>query len=240
MVLNLFPQQHLDLAAIFDERTLDETTTLCLLDAAANADIARHFIENDVLLETFEGIQNNSRSDKHTQAAARRLLSRIRSWRSFEDALSNTTGDFPRSATMLKDIGTEEQSLGIWLESMLIHEDLIAKLKENTFLNLSHTLPFLFRDPTLSIAHDQFINFVRTVIGIACTLAVCAWADSVGNDICRERSLAIMNLWQSVDEFREVSTLILYSGDSHRDLHIGSEPFVAITAIDTAFELDHH
>lgn len=179
------------------------------MDAAANANIARHFAQNDVLLEIFQGILNNPRSDKHAQAAVRRLLSRIHAWQSFEDALSNTTGDFPQSAIMLKDICTEEQSLGIWLESMLIHEDLVTKLRENSFLDLSHTLPFLFKDPTLSIDHDQFINFVRTVIGIACTLAVCAWADSVGNDVCRERSLAIMNLWQGVDEFREVSAAVL-------------------------------
>ena len=47
-------------------------------------------------------------------------------------------------------------------------------------------------------------GFLRAFIGVSCVLAVYAWADSLPDEFCRERSLAILRLWQGVDGYREV------------------------------------
>lgn len=197
----------MDVSSIFDSETLDEPTVLRLLDAATNVDIARH-LNNGYFLGLLREVQENSRIDKPTQLAAKRLSTRIQQWQRFEDALSNTRGDFDDASNFLKDIGTEEQSMGIWLESMIIHDDVVAKLAENAVLPVPHSQPpFLLRDTLNAISHDDFVIFVRAYIGVASVLAVWAWADSLGNDVCRERTLAILHLWQGVDGYCEVSVL---------------------------------
>ncbi|RDB19789.1 hypothetical protein Hypma_012890 [Hypsizygus marmoreus] len=200
---------HLDINTIFEPQTLDESSLLYLLDAATNVEFARH-LNNETFLETLRHLQSSTRTDKPTQTAARRLFSRIRDWECFEDALSNTRGDFNRSWNMLKDIGTEEHSMGIWLESMMLHDDVLTKLAENPVLPTPHSHPRLyFRNSVHIASHDDFITFVRAYIGIASVLAVLAWADSLGNDVGRERALAIIHLWQAVDGYREIVNHLL-------------------------------
>jgi hypothetical protein len=202
----------LDVASIFDAQTLDEITVLRLLDAATNVDIARH-LDNEYFLSLLREVQEDSRIDKPTQLAAKRLSSRIRQWQRFEDALSNTRGDFDEASNLLKDVGTEEQSMGIWLESMIIHDDMVTKLAENAVLPVPHSQPpFLLRNTLNAVSHDDFVTFVRAYIGVASVLAVWAWADSLGNDSCRERTLAILHLWQGVDGYCEVRICLDYQG----------------------------
>ncbi|TFK43826.1 hypothetical protein BDQ12DRAFT_695848 [Crucibulum laeve] len=202
--------KHLDLGTIFDERTLEEQTVLSLLDAVSNVEVARNFSQNEAFMTALRAVQENPRSDKHTQIAVRRLLARIYGWVSFNDALSNTLGDFATSAHLLKDIGTDEHSIGIWLESMTIHDDLVAKLLENPVLPTAQSgPPPLIRNPATPVSHDEFLVFVRGFIGIASVLAVWAWADSVGNDECRERTLAVLNLWQGTEGYREILNHLL-------------------------------
>lgn len=116
---------------------------------------------------------------------------------------------------MLRDIGSGEQSLGIWLASMTGHDDLVTKLAENPlYPNSGGAYPKLFVRKGLnnsiggmglggSLSHDEFIAFVRAFIGVASVLAVWAWSDSLGNDVCRERTLGVLRLWQGTD-YREV------------------------------------
>lgn len=150
-------------------------------------------------------VQSSSNMDKDAQVAARRLADRIRGWHSFEDALSNTRGDFVGASKLLKDVGTDEQSIGIWLESMVLNDNFITKLLENPVLPSQSHPPFLLRNTLPTISHDEFIVFVRAYIGVASVLAVWAWTDSLGHDVCRERTLALLQLWQGVDGYREVS-----------------------------------
>ncbi|KAG5652096.1 hypothetical protein H0H81_006316 [Sphagnurus paluster] len=139
-LLSLSASQHPSLArALLD---LDKKTLLCLLDAVTNADIARQ-MSNETFLKNLASLQETSRTDTYTQFAARRLASRIRDWTCFEDALSNTRGGFNQSWNMLKEIAAEEQSMGIWLESVILHEDIVTKLAENPVLaNLQSHAPF--------------------------------------------------------------------------------------------------
>ncbi|KAF8969383.1 hypothetical protein BDZ97DRAFT_1653935 [Flammula alnicola] len=198
--------QHIDLPKVFNEHTLDETTILCLLDAAANIEIARYFSEDEEFLKGFEELQSSPKIDKSTQKALKRLLTRLRGWQSFEDALSNPDGDFAASAAFLKDIATGELSLGCWLECMLIHDNLATKLRRHPVPSRPQPppLPLLFQERHSAILHVQFIAFVRALLGVSSVLAALAWADSIGNSPCRERALGVLVLWQGVDGYREI------------------------------------
>jgi hypothetical protein len=98
---------------------------------------------------------------------------------------------------------------------MIMHDDILSKLNQTLPSEQSppKTPPVLFgrdeddEDECDPITHADFIAFVRACVGVATVLGVLAWADSVGNDDCRERTLAVIHLWQSVDGYREVSIL---------------------------------
>ncbi|KAJ7771143.1 hypothetical protein DFH07DRAFT_1001581 [Mycena maculata] len=202
--------QQVDLDAVFDAQSMDESTLLRLLDAVANADIARH-LSSAWFLTELDKLEASPTTEKHTRAVAHRLGARIRHWAAFEDALSNPGGDIHQSARMLKDVGLEEQSIGVWLETMLNHPNLVAKLAENPVV-ADRTAPpaQLLRNvlPT-DISHAELIAFTRGYIGVASVLAVWAWTDSLGNDDCRAQTLAIVRLWQNVEGYREIVNHLL-------------------------------
>lgn len=106
----------------------------------------------------------------------------------------------------MHEVGKEEQPLGNWLASMMIHPDIVAKLQEHPVSQDPVPLPVMFRDTDVQVSHDEFIAFVRAYLGVASLLAVLAWADSIGNDDCRERTLGIVSLWQGDEGYREVSS----------------------------------
>jgi hypothetical protein len=197
-------QSHLELRSIYNVDNLDEGTLLCLLDAATNVDIARH-LHNEDFLKILHDLQSSVKVDKAAQSAARRLSLRIHHWSYFEDALSNTRGDFNQSINMLKDIASEEQSLGNWVESMITHDDVVTKLGDNPVLPTQLLLPLRLHSTMNICSHDDFIAAVRAFVGVASVMAVWAWSDELGNDTCRERALGILHLWQGVDGYREVS-----------------------------------
>ena len=197
-------QQSIDFDMVFDANVLDEANTNRLLDAAANVDIARRF-NDPAFLELLAEARDGPRTDRDTQYAINRLISRIHGWELFEDAIVNSHGNFYESARLLKDIGTGEQSLGIWLESMSIHDVLPVKLSEIPLPPFQITPPLLLSEKAAgSVTHDEFIAFVRAFVGVSSVLAVWAWSDSIGHDVCREQSLAILHLWQNVSGYREV------------------------------------
>lgn len=213
-------QQRLDLVSIFDEQVLDEATVLCLLDAAANIEIAQHFSGDEAFLSILKRIQNNSRTEKPLLDAVKKLLARLHGWQLFEDALTNANGEFMESANFLKDICAEEYSLGCWLECMASHESLVVKLGENFILPTSPVLPPLLFQSQSRISHQQFLGFVRAVIGITSVLAVWAWADCIDDELhrdraCRERASSILALWQGVDGYREVKFFMHPFGTSN-------------------------
>ena len=194
----------LDLDAIFNSTNMDDSTLVRLRDAATNADVAR-YLNNEYFLQTVHAITKDPNAEPETRSAATKLLVRIQGWAVLEDTLSNTQGDFVTAATLLKEIGTEETSFGVWLESMITHEDIAATLREIPLMPipLPHP-PYLFGNLKSSISHDDFIAFLRAVIGVAAVLAVYAFADAWPHTLCRERALAIIRLWQGVDGYREV------------------------------------
>lgn len=207
---------------------------LFLLDAVANVDIARE-LHADFFTVILHEIQGSARVSKPTQLVARRLFARIRGWHFFEDALSNTRGDFNKSSSMLRDIGTEEQSMGIWLESMMIHDDIVTKLAENP------VLPVPLSNPPYAMniaSHDDYITLVRAYIGVASVLSVFAWTDSLGNDVCREHTLAVLHLWQKVDGYREVRSTSSRHILSNISLLEDRQPFAPSTSTHPSLGVD--
>jgi hypothetical protein len=123
-------QQQVELDAVFNARTMDESTLLRLLDVVSNTNIARYFSGSGFLAE-LDKLQASPTVEKYAKAVARRLSVRIYRWEAWENALSNPGGDVHEAAQMLHDVGREEQSTGIWLETVLNHTNLVTKLATN-------------------------------------------------------------------------------------------------------------
>jgi hypothetical protein len=200
-------QQKVDLEQVF-EAHMDNPTLHRLLDASTNACIAR-YLSVPWFLNVISKTETAPAVDRRTRAAARKLAARLQQWQILEDALSNTQADFHAAAGLMKDISTSEQSFGIWLECMITHPDLLTKLAENPVLPIANSRPpVLLGSDSSVVSHDKFVAFVRAYIGVASVLAVYAWADSLPNDRCRERTLGVLRLWQGVDGYREVRLIM--------------------------------
>ncbi|TBU32987.1 hypothetical protein BD311DRAFT_774649 [Dichomitus squalens] len=199
----------IDIQQLFDVSTLeDETALLRLLYAAANADVAKQ-LDTGWFHEVLSSISANPNNDDAVRTAARQLTARIIGWSILHDALSNTQGDFVAATGLLKDVGNEDQSFGVWLESMITHDDVVNSLAENPVLSV--TLPQLLshRSPSTTPSQDEFVAFVRAYLGVACVLAVYSWSDSLPHARCRARTLGILRLWQGVDGYREIVNHLL-------------------------------
>jgi hypothetical protein len=205
IITNYDRQQHIDLLEIFNEQTLDETTVLCLAEAAASCEISRYFLDDPSFMQSLENLVTSVKSPKIVQKALRKLINRIYGWRTFEDALENPEGDFVVSSAFLKDISLDEFALGCWLECMISREELTNKLATNPVPSDPRPpLKSLFQGNMASVSHEEFIMFVRAFLGVSTVLSMLAWSDSLGNDSCCERTLNILVVWQSVNGYREV------------------------------------
>ena len=91
----------MDLAKVLDASVLDDSTLRELVDAASNPDIARA-LNTEWFLEAVAEVEKNVVSGRRTRYLARQLLHRIHGLNVFEDAISNTQGDFSRAAETLK------------------------------------------------------------------------------------------------------------------------------------------
>ncbi|RPD66817.1 hypothetical protein L226DRAFT_453413 [Lentinus tigrinus ALCF2SS1-7] len=194
----------IDLSKVFDLSTLeDETTLLRLVYATSNIDVAKR-LDRDWFHGLASSISNDPNNNHETRAAAKQLIARIHGWTVLEDTFSNTQGDFLSAARMLQEVGTEEQSFGIWLESMIAHNEVVSSLAENPVLPV--TLPHLLshRPTTVTPSQDEFVAFVRAFVGVACVMAVYSWSDSLPDERCRARTLGVLRLWQGVDGYREI------------------------------------
>lgn len=193
---------------IFNERTLDETTVLCLAEAAASVEISRYFLDDPSFMQSLENLATGPKTPKVVQKALRKLIRRIYGWRTFKDALENSEGDFMVSCAFLKDISSDEFALGCWLECMISRDELIRRLATNPAPSDSRPLlKSLFQEITTPISHEEFVMFVRAFLGVSTVLSMLAWSDSLGNDLCCERTLNILVVWQSVNGYREVKIL---------------------------------
>jgi hypothetical protein len=213
---------------------MDYSTVVRLLDAVSNVDVARAFHSN-WFFETLRTLRSLSGADKEMQRALSRLSDRIRGCQILEEALSDSHADFKAAADMMRELGTEEKSIGIWLGTMVSHQDVISKLAEHPVLPNPQCPPSLF-GACAAVSHDDFIAFVRAYVGVGGVLAVYAWSDSVPNVRCRERALGIIRLWQCVDGYREVTHLLLfYSVRLNERPQSDCQPPLAIAPDDISF-----
>lgn len=192
---------------MFNEHTLDDATIDFLLDAAANIEIARYFLQDEDFFNSLNEMQNSPKMDKMNTKGLKKLISRIQGWASFENALTDPNGDFSACATFLKDMSAGEHSLGCWLECMLIHENLTSKLSATPISSEQLPPPLLLQERHSSVTHTQFITFVRALLGVSAVLAALSWSDSLGGGLCRERALGLLVLWQGIEGYRQVSCI---------------------------------
>ena len=189
---------------------LDRPTLLYLLDAASSVDVSQQ-LRNEKTLETLASIRDNASNDDGARRAAARLLERIKGWEIFEDALSNTQAPFSDATLMMKEIALEENSFGIWLENMISNPDIADRLMENPVsVSGLQNLPSLWSNGKTS-SHNDFIAFVRAVVGVASVVAVYAWSDSVPVYACRERALGVLRFWQTITGYKEVKNTVPFA-----------------------------
>lgn len=179
---------------------------LHLVDAAASLEIARYFLEDEPFYSSLGALQVNPKLPPSVRHAIERLLARVNGWKSFRNSLDNREPEFAQSVDFLKDLASEEYSLGCWLVSMLNHSDLCAKFEtEVPIPSSARALPrplFRYQDP--AIEFSEFLIFVKAFLGLSSVIAVWSWYDSIGIDTGRERALAILALWEDVEGYREV------------------------------------
>jgi hypothetical protein len=196
---------NVDVDTFFDATTLeDENTLLCLLDACANRDIAKHLLGKEFFLEALAQLQRDIQTDEYIKSAAKKVEKAIHSWQALEDALTNDDANFQEAIDFVLEVTSEENSTGVWLSCMLASDDLAAKIR-NTNPGVSQLPPGL-TPSTRPTTSAEFVTLIRTFIGVLCVLSAWAWADSLGVDECRERILAVLSLWQDIDNYREVRT----------------------------------
>lgn len=177
------------------------------MNATYNTDIAA-YLNADQFLDILHEIQIRSDPMDSLGRSAERLASRIRAWNVFMHALEDDEGDFFESIRFIKETGLKERSLGIWLYTMIQQEACSSKLTQST-LEADIAVPRLLSSPTSVVARADFLSFVRGYLGAACVMAVLGWADSLGNESCRGRALAILHVWQNTPGYAEVRTTIL-------------------------------
>lgn len=198
-----FITENINLAQMYTVANLDRPTLLYLLDAAASLDVSRQ-LNNQCTLEAITSIRDNSTYDNGARRAASRLYDRVKGWEVLEDSFLNTQSPFGAAAALVKEVAAEENSFGIWLENMISNSEVLDRLLENPppAHHLLHP-PTIWQNSDMA-SHDDFIAFLRAVVGVAAVVAVYAWSDSVPVEGCRERTLAVLRLWQTVDGYKEV------------------------------------
>ncbi|KAL5530102.1 hypothetical protein ACEPAF_6359 [Sanghuangporus sanghuang] len=192
----------IDLVRMYIEPNLDRPTLLYLLDASANPDVSRQ-LNNEQTLGAIVHIRDNPSQGDGARRAASRLYNRIKGWEILEDSLLNTQSSFASASLLVKEITAEENSFGIWLESMMMNNEIVERLSETPLTHSFSHPPVMWRGTQVT-SHDEFIAFLRAAVGVAAVVAVYAWADSVPVEKCRERTLAILRLWQNVTGYREI------------------------------------
>lgn len=204
----------LDPRKVFSEHNFDERTLQFLLDTAASYDMV-FFLADEVFVQGLRSVQQQADPSDPSRLLAKRLEERLQGWVPFVKALLAPDDaaydpmeghdiDLVASVKWLKDIGSDEYSMGTWLESVILHENILKHIL-NDQPTTSHTPKRnLWSEHSFMLEYEEFIAFVRTFVGIAATLAVLSWADSVPNDQCRERTLAIVRIWQSAPGYGAV------------------------------------
>uniref|UniRef100_D8PQY6 Virilizer N-terminal domain-containing protein n=1 Tax=Schizophyllum commune (strain H4-8 / FGSC 9210) TaxID=578458 RepID=D8PQY6_SCHCM len=199
----------LDASKILAVEPLEDWSLEDVLYASANVVIARHLCTPD-FLASLQSISSKASATRHRRSIASRIVARLQGWRIFEDALEDADGcDYFAATRFLADIGTEEISLGIWLLCMVQHQDMSERLAQRPLPATSTLPPLCLRRRRREISSDEFTAFLKAFLGTAAVVGVACWADCFANDICFERALAVLHLWQQAPGYSEIVNLIL-------------------------------
>ncbi|KAF7332461.1 hypothetical protein MKEN_00128100 [Mycena kentingensis (nom. inval.)] len=187
--------------SVLDAQSIKDTDTLLyLFEATANPDIARHF-RCPEFLDVLDKLQANLTIEKRMKDIADQIARRVEGWRVFEDALGNPAGDVDAAAKFVADIGLDEQSMGIWLLTMVERlSDIPAE---------SQPLPGNFLRRRGPRTHAELVVFTRAYIGVGYILAVLSWMDSIGDEPALSTALTLVRLWQTIHGYREIVNHLL-------------------------------
>ncbi|KIY73864.1 hypothetical protein CYLTODRAFT_152907 [Cylindrobasidium torrendii FP15055 ss-10] len=191
---------NIDLDVVFDIETLDDDILTHLLDAASNADFAKHCRASSIPAVMKRYVEYPT-TPPAGRRLARRLLDRLEGWPIFELSLSQPSSDpstFARPLAFLNDFAREEKCLGIWLESMMLEPGLVDMLAQKPPAD-SAILPVA--NPQ---TRSEFETYLRAFLGVAAVFVVWAWSDSLPEPVCRDRCLGIIKLWQMTDGYRDI------------------------------------
>ena len=197
-------QAALDASKILAVEPLEDLSLEDVLYASANVVIARHLCTPE-FLASLRAISSKASSTCHRRSTASRIVARLEGWRTFEDALKDADGsDYFAATRFLADIGTEEISLGIWLLCMVQYPDMSERLAQRPLPATATSPPLCLRRRRREINSDEFTAFLKAFLGTAAVVGVACWADCFANDICFERALAVLHLWQQAAGYSEV------------------------------------
>ncbi|KAL1709173.1 hypothetical protein EV121DRAFT_253281 [Schizophyllum commune] len=199
----------LDASKILAVEPLEDLSLEDVLYASANVVIARHLCTPE-FLASLRAISSKASSTCHRRTTASRIVARLEGWRTFEDALKDADGsDYFAATRFLADIGTEEISLGIWLLCMVQYPDMSDRLAQRPLPATATPPPLCLRRRRRELSSDDFTAFLKAFLGTAAVVGVACWADCFANDICFERALAVLHLWQQAPGYSEIVNLIL-------------------------------
>lgn len=212
---------------MFAKNTLDRLTLLDLLDACANIDVAKHVGSLPGVMRALQTIRDGRGSGPEAKQPAKQILDLVHGWAAFEDTLTNKQSKFAEAMAMLEHVTVDELTFGTWLLTMVTNQALVQQLSDNPITE--NSLPHLpsMRSTSSVSSRDNFIAFVRALIGVASVVAVYAWSDSVPLFGTRAKALSLLRLWQTVDGYKEVCvayTLVNHSGDSMNQIDCQSPP----------------
>ena len=120
----------MDLTEVFDTSNMDKDVLQRIHECVANIEIVRALQQQAPFMDLLSSIAKNGGISQERRILARKIIERMDGVLIFEDAISNTQGDYAKSARTLSEICTSEYSFGIWLQSMITNEDLLDRLAE--------------------------------------------------------------------------------------------------------------
>lgn len=168
-------------------------------------------LEKEEVENTFRHIANEYISGP-SPSLAQKLLQRLQGWALITAALTlpqaNSEVDFLAASQALFDLTFEEESFSAWLIAMLSYPGLSDILPEpKSRVDLS-SFQLTTNGLKLPAKHDDFVAFVRAFLTIGSVIVVYAWSDSLPIVNVRERTLAILELWQNVPYYRQVQPFL--------------------------------
>ncbi|KZT42990.1 hypothetical protein SISSUDRAFT_800120 [Sistotremastrum suecicum HHB10207 ss-3] len=171
--------------------------------AVANPSLARILDRDSWRNSILDVIQNPVTSS--SQDACTLLRERILGQRAFDKLSLDGINEQHLIFDWLWNIGSREQSLGIWLSAIIEDTSFSSACADiNGIASPEPLKPLVYYKNGLEATNRELLSLVRAFIGVASCLAAFAWADSLPDKHCRARLIKVFRLWQQMDGYSEI------------------------------------